>query len=147
MCQGFRLPCPAAIMSSSFKPLQGLCRPRQASSVLVLEFGHRGECYEKWDLRGVTLALKAPVSFSVSSLELAPVGSAQPSTCPCWEPRWLLLKSEMPSPATMSYIFGPSPYMISEAWVPRNSTASSVPEPLTISVSNTCSSCFPASVG
>lgn len=45
----------------------------------------------------------------------------------------------MPSPATMSCISGHSPYMICEDWVPRNSMASSVLEPLTISVSKTSS--------
>jgi hypothetical protein len=90
---------------------------------------------QKWVLRNAAFALNTAVFFSVSSLELVPVVSAQPLTCPYWEPRWLLSRSEMLSPATMSYTFGPSPYMICEVWVPRSSMASSVLEPSTISVS------------
>lgn len=89
--------------------------------------------------RGAAYALKAAVFFSVSSLELAPVVSAQLLTYPYWELRWSLLRNEMPSPATMSCISGHSPYMICEVWVPRSSMASSVLEPLTISVSKTSS--------
>lgn len=79
------------------------------------------------------------VFFSVSSLELAPVVSAQPSIYLYWELRWLLLRNEMPSHATMSCISGHSPYTIYEVWVPRSSMASSVLEPSTTSVSKTSS--------
>lgn len=87
------------------------------------------------EVKGSAFALKAAVSFSVSSLEPAPVVSAQPLICPCWELRWSSLRSETPSPATTSCTSGRSPYMTYEVWVPRSSTASSVLGPSTTSVS------------
>lgn len=128
----------------------GLLWPRRVQRFLgrIALFGGFGEWWlhdhetliEMWTfLRGAPFALKAAVFFSVSSLELAPVVSVQPSTYPYWELKWLLLRNEMPSPATMSCISGHSPYMIYEVWVPRSSMASSVLELLTISVSKTSS--------
>lgn len=87
------------------------------------------------EVKSAAFALKAAVSFSVSSLEPAPAVSAQPSICPCWELRWSSLRSETPSPATTSCTSGRSPYMTYEVWVPRSSMASSVLGPSTTSVS------------
>lgn len=72
---------------------------------------------------------------SASSSAPGPVGSARPSTCPCWAPRWWSLRSETPSPATTSCTSGHSPSMTCGAWGPRSSMGSSVQAPSTTSVS------------
>ena len=136
--------CPAVKVKSSIRSAQsfslkpcGHSTPRREWKFLgngenspVGTLGNGGH-----EVKSSAFALKAAVSFSVSSLELAPVVSAQPLICPCWELRWSSLRSETPSPATTSCTSGRSPYMTCEVWVPRSSTASSVLGPSTTSVS------------